>query len=506
MIDDQALLRAYLETKDESAFAELVRRHLPMVHTAALRRLGGDGHHAADVAQQVFVALARDATKLVRHPSLVAWLYVATRNIAISLARTEMRRRQRELNMTAFPDSEPTQSWDRLRPLIDNAMDSLSDSDRHVVLLHYFQGLGFRDVGRLLGLSEDAARKRTERALEKLRTWLARSGVPSTSVALATLLTSQSSLAAPPALASQVLTTAIAAGNAATLGALTASTLIVMSPLKITTTIATATAILAVGWSLLEHRAARATQQELADLKHNLASKTPSTALRSRAQIQPSAVDPTPTQRTDAPSFSVPDRQEGIPYTELRRLQRIGIRAGIDPLFGAFFRLHGYSPEKIDQIKDLMVEGAEQIQDIGEAARRLHAESGKRPPPTTLREAAARVHAEEAEKMKTLLGPEDYVAWQDFAKTARFREITNELALLTYASASPLTATQTEQLVQILAASGPNGAPTLSPEELDWDRAKQQVGSVLSPAQQQMLEQIVEKRDAQIKLRMATSR
>ena len=58
MADDAELIRRYAEQRSEAAFAELVRRHLGLVYSAALRRLGGDAHGAADVAQVVFVKLA----------------------------------------------------------------------------------------------------------------------------------------------------------------------------------------------------------------------------------------------------------------------------------------------------------------------------------------------------------------------------------------------------------------------------------------------------------------
>ena len=61
MNDDATLLRRFVEQDSEAAFTELVQRHLDLVYGAALRRTGGDAHAAADVAQQVFAALARQA-------------------------------------------------------------------------------------------------------------------------------------------------------------------------------------------------------------------------------------------------------------------------------------------------------------------------------------------------------------------------------------------------------------------------------------------------------------
>ena len=96
MDDDAELLRRYAEEGSEAAFTELVHRRVDLVYSAALRRTGGDPHRAADVAQQVFTTLARDARKLLRHPVLAAWLHTATRNAALNLVISDVRRQARE--------------------------------------------------------------------------------------------------------------------------------------------------------------------------------------------------------------------------------------------------------------------------------------------------------------------------------------------------------------------------------------------------------------------------
>ena len=93
-LSDPQLLRAYAERRSEAAFAELVRRHIDLVHSAAVRMVN-DSHLAKDVSQGVFVALAKDAGKLTNHPLLSGWLHRTTRNIAAQTVRTEVRRRRR---------------------------------------------------------------------------------------------------------------------------------------------------------------------------------------------------------------------------------------------------------------------------------------------------------------------------------------------------------------------------------------------------------------------------
>src|SRR6266700_1429509 len=96
MPEDAELLRDYVESRSEQAFAELVRRHLNLVYSAALRRVGGDTHLAEDVSQKVFVALALQASSLRDRPALAGWLYTASRFVAVQVVRAERRRRARE--------------------------------------------------------------------------------------------------------------------------------------------------------------------------------------------------------------------------------------------------------------------------------------------------------------------------------------------------------------------------------------------------------------------------
>src|SRR5204862_5360877 len=139
------------------------------VYSAALRRLHGDAHQAEDVAQVVFCALARKAHRLSRHPALTGWLYTATRNAVINVVRAETRRgaREKEAQLMHEANSETSADWSQLRPVLDTAMDQLNERDREAVLLRFFQGRAFAEVGAAVGLSEEAARKRVERALDK---------------------------------------------------------------------------------------------------------------------------------------------------------------------------------------------------------------------------------------------------------------------------------------------------------------------------------------------------
>src|SRR5436305_49959 len=94
-LSDSALLRRYALNRDEAAFTELVDRHLPLVFSAAVRKLGTDSA-AEDVAQGVFVELAKQARRLVDHPVLAGWLYTTTSRMASDFFRRHARRQNRE--------------------------------------------------------------------------------------------------------------------------------------------------------------------------------------------------------------------------------------------------------------------------------------------------------------------------------------------------------------------------------------------------------------------------
>src|SRR6266576_1952765 len=96
MIADIALLRRYADANSEDAFAELVRRHLNLVYSAALRQVNGDAHLAQDVAQTVFADLAHKAASLARRPVLTGWLYTSAHFAAAKAVRTERRRHTHE--------------------------------------------------------------------------------------------------------------------------------------------------------------------------------------------------------------------------------------------------------------------------------------------------------------------------------------------------------------------------------------------------------------------------
>src|SRR5580658_7185664 len=171
MTPDSELLAAFARDRAEDAFAELVWRHVNLVYSAALRQVNGDAHLAQDVAQTVFADLAQKAASLARRQSLTGWLYTSTHFAAAKMIRGETRRRDREEQFMREPanESDTGADWEKIRPALEDAMHELKDADREAILLRYFENRQFSEVGARLGLNENAARMRVERALEKLR-------------------------------------------------------------------------------------------------------------------------------------------------------------------------------------------------------------------------------------------------------------------------------------------------------------------------------------------------
>ena len=233
MSEDAELLRQYAQSGSETAFTELVSRYLPLVYATALRQGNGDETLAKDVAQTVFIDLARKASSLLGREVLAGWLYTSTRLAASKAVRGEHRRQLREQiaasmqEHTTLPESQSDQ--DELRLVLDEAMSELDANERNAVLIRFFQGKELKEVGSALGISEDAARMRVTRALANLQTLLKQRGVTITTVALGTALATEAATAVPAGLATQVVSKALASAGAASLAALTTGTKLLLT-------------------------------------------------------------------------------------------------------------------------------------------------------------------------------------------------------------------------------------------------------------------------------------
>lgn len=220
--DDSALLRQYVESQSDEAFATLVTRHINLVYSVALRRTNSP-ENAEEIAQAVFIILAKKAKQLRHEKALSSWLFQATRLTAANLIRSESRRRNREqeADMQSASNDAPDETWMKIAPLLDSAVASLREKDRRAILMRFYEGRNLQEVGAALGASQDAAEKRVSRALDKLRYYFSRRGVSSTTAIISEQISASSVQVAPAAFAKAVAAVALAKGATASVSTLT---------------------------------------------------------------------------------------------------------------------------------------------------------------------------------------------------------------------------------------------------------------------------------------------
>jgi RNA polymerase sigma factor (sigma-70 family) len=518
MTEDAELLRRYVAGKSEEAFAELVRRHLDLVYSTALRRLAGDTHLAQDVAQSVFAALARKAPLLTGRATLAGWLYLGAHHAAAQAVRGEQRRRNREQEAHIMHDqlssSVPTTDWDRVRPVLDAALRELNDADREAVLLRYFERRPFADIGAALQLGEDAARMRVDRALEKLRALLARRGVTSTAAALGAALANQAMIAAPAGLATAI------AGMAFTGSAATAATAAGFF-MNTTTLVTGAVTVLALGAAVFQTNQNHRLEAELAilgrdrdglraqlrdtqqraivaeqrgaslqrDLEAVRVQKT--TAMTAAPAAQPERNSSGQILTTDSSGIKGilslrPSPAPGNP-AESRRLIRLANLESAYESYRSLFHQLGFTPAQREQFKALLSDHLdrrdEQMKAAMTAARAQNPAPDRAALQTVLDTVANQSYAEWQTTMRGAFGETMLQTFQHYADTGAGREVTRELSGALFYTETPLTVEQADQLVEIIAANSRNAHGKVDLTVMNDEAILAQAGAVLSEPQ-----------------------
>jgi RNA polymerase sigma factor (sigma-70 family) len=242
---DGQLLECFLARRDEAAFAELVRRHGPLV-LHVCRRILGDAHHAEDAFQATFLVLACKAGAIRKHGSVGSWLYGVARRVALQARQLAYRGRERsavdvepgELAEREAMNPDPAAELSRceIEAALDAELERLPEKYRAPLVLCFLQDKSHGDAAGELAWAVGTLKSRLARGRELLRQGLARRGVAVSAGVLGALLTESTAPAAVPA---TLLTTtakaavAFSAGSVVVAGAVsTGAALLARTALK----------------------------------------------------------------------------------------------------------------------------------------------------------------------------------------------------------------------------------------------------------------------------------
>jgi RNA polymerase sigma factor (sigma-70 family) len=435
MTDTQQLLADYVATGSETAFRELVSRYVNLVYSAAVRLVAGDTHLAEDVTQTVFADLARMAGSLSRGVMLGGWLHRHTCFVASKTMRSERRRLARErqaVEMNSMEDHSAA-SLAAVTPILDDAINQLGSEDRTAILLRYFEQKEFVAVGEALGSNEEAARKRVNRALDKLELLLKRRGVALSAAALATVLGAQAVNAAPAGMVFTVSTVALAgtAGSSAT--TLTILKIMSMTKLKIGVVTAVVVAGVSVPW-VMEHQTQTKLNQTSETLRQQTEQNAHLLAENERlSKLVAVAAAPAPTANNSsletlklkgevgrlrrenveiaASKTNGPSPLSGMTDNpEMYKLIRDQQKVGLGVVYKDFAKQVSLPPEQSEKLVELLADDVmENIDRITEVLR--DGKSGE-----ALNQVFTAQEAALLEKVQALLTPEEFAKYKEYTK------------------------------------------------------------------------------------------
>jgi RNA polymerase sigma-70 factor (ECF subfamily) len=224
-LTDGQLLDAYIRSREEAAFAALLRRHGPMVWGVCCRILGNTGD-AEDAFQAAFLVLVRKAASIVPREQIANWLYGVARQTAVKARAIAVKRKAREKQVKDIPEPAVVEQngRDDLLPLLDQELGRLPDKYRTAIVLCDLEGKSYKEATRQLGCPEGTLAARLARGRAMLAKRLARHGLAVTGAALSMVLSQGTSADVPVSVVSSTIKAAIlfAAGQTAATGAISA--------------------------------------------------------------------------------------------------------------------------------------------------------------------------------------------------------------------------------------------------------------------------------------------
>lgn len=436
MTETQQLLADYGRTGSEAAFRELVSRYVDLVYSAAVRLVEGDTHLAEDVTQTVFADLARLGKSLSPDVMLGGWLHRHTCFVAGKTMRGERRRLARErqaVEMNAQEDHSAA-NLAAVSPLLDDAINQLAAEDRAAVLQRFFEQRDFRSVGEAMGSNEEAARKRVDRALDKLELLLKRRGVAFSATALAAALGTQAVSAAPVGLAVTVSTVALAGTAGSSAATLTLLKIMSMTKLKVGIVTAVVATGVAIPW-VMQHNtqtkleeANAALRRQTEESSHLLAENERLSKLVAQAGAPAAVASVSPSSDTlklrgevgrlrrenaeiAASKTNGPSPLSGMTDNpEMYELIRKQQKTGLSMVYKDFTNRVNLPPEQAEKLFDLLADNVmENIQRITEVLK-----DGKTG--DALNQVFAAQEAAFLDKLRTMLSPEEFTQYKDYTQ------------------------------------------------------------------------------------------
>jgi RNA polymerase sigma factor (sigma-70 family) len=215
---DGELLAELARNRDPDLFRQLMQRHMDFVYAAAVRQ-SANQTAAQDITQAVFLLLWQRVGTLKPGTTIKGWLFNATRYVVANARRGEARRTAHEREAAAMRFERIDQpKTPEISDVLDDAIAKLSEPDRQAVLLRYFDDLSVAQLGQILGISEDAAKKRVTRAIDRLRRHLLHRGAGVSALSLPAVLAAHATLPIPTPLLGATMNAILAGSHGAAAG------------------------------------------------------------------------------------------------------------------------------------------------------------------------------------------------------------------------------------------------------------------------------------------------